>query len=126
MRLVDKYELARCPYGTPFYELNQCGDSYFELKDGLNILTSTTLYNFERKPFFNGVCPLLPDIYDEENLCSVFTKELVYNTKFELYEIDTDSNDFSDTDMFVVLDKSEFKILLDKLQNYYNMMRADR
>ena len=126
MRLVDKYELAKCSYGTPFYELNHCGDGYFELKDGLNILTSTTFYDLERKPLFNGVCPLLPDIYDEDDLCSIFTKELADSTKFELYEVDTDSNDFSDTDRFIVLDKKEFKILLDELQNYYNMMKADK
>ena len=102
--------------------MNQWGDGYFELKDGLNILTSTTFYSLESKPFFNGVCPLLPDIYDEENLCSVFTKELVDSTEFELYEVDTDSNDFSDTDRFIVLDKKEFKIILDELQDYYDMM----
>lgn len=125
MKVVDKYELAKCPYGTPFYHLDCCGtnNDYFQITEGLEILTSNTLYSHTgNKPMFNGVCPLQPDIYDENNCCGVFTEDMVEKASFELYEDDDDSNNYDDEDRFLVLDKSEFKSLLDELQNYYNMM----
>ena len=78
MKIVDKYELAKCSYGTPFYHLDCCGNDneYFQITEGLKILTSNTHYT----------------LYDDE-------------------------------DRFLILDKSEFKILLDDLQNYYSMMK---
>lgn len=126
MRLVDKYELAKCPYGTPFYYLSLCADGffkYYQIESGLQILTSNTLYSHTgNKPMFNGVCSLQPDIYDEINCCGVFTEDMVEKASFELYEDDDDSNNYDDEDRFLVLDKSEFKILLDELQNYYNQI----
>ena len=123
MKIVDKYDLAKCSYGTPFYNLDECGNGYFQVREGLKILTSNTLYSHTgNKPMFNGVCPLEPDIYDEENCCGLFTKEMAENVKFELFETDDDSNNYDDEDRFLILDKKEFKIILDELQNYYDMM----
>lgn len=129
MKVVDKYELAKCPYGTPFYHLDCCDDDneYFQITEGLKILTSHTSYTYtDDKPFFNGVCPLEPDIYDNYTCSSLFTKRLAEYVKFELFETDDDSNNYDDEDRFLVLDKKEFKTLLDELQNYYNVMRADK
>ena len=129
MRLVDKYELAKCSYGTPFYNLDCCGNDneYFQITEGLKILTSNNLYSHTgNKPMFNGVCPLKPDIYDESNCCGIFTEDIVEKASFQLYEDDDDSNNYDYEDRFLVLDKKEFKILLDELQNYYNIMRADK
>ena len=123
MKIVDKYDLAKCSYGTPFYNLDECGNGYFQVREGLKILTSNALYSHTgNKPMFNGVCPLEPDIYDEENCCGLFTKEMAENVKFELFETDDDSNNYDDEDRFLILDKKEFKIILDELQSYYDMM----
>ena len=123
MKIVDKYGLAKCSYGTPFYNLDECGNGYFQVREGLKILTSNTLYTSTgNKPFFNGVCPLEPDIYEEENCCGIFTEDMVEKAKFELYETDDDSNNYDNEDRFLILDKKEFKIILDELQCYYDMM----
>ena len=123
MKIVDKYGLAKCSYGTPFYNLYECSNGYFQVREGLKILTSHTSYTYtDNKSFFNGVCPLEPDIYDEENYGGIFTKEMAEKAKFELYEDDDDSNNYDDEDRFLILSKEEFKIILDELQNYYNLL----
>ena len=55
MKVVDKYELAKEPWGTPFYCLtkdgiiNNCGGTLF-------ILESNTFYRHtDNNPMFNGV-----------------------------------------------------------------------
>ena len=47
---------------------------------------------------------------------------MVEKAKFELYEDDDDSNNYGDDDRFLILNKTEFKIILDELQNYYNLL----
>ena len=125
MKIVDKYGLAKCSYGTPFYHLDICGanDEYFQITEGIKILTSNTHYILNNgEAYFNGVCPLEPDLYDSYNCSGVFTKDMVEKTKFELFETDDDSNNYDDEDRFLILDKNEFKIILDELQGYYDMM----
>ena len=123
--IVDKYELAKCSYGTPFYHLDICDNKseYFQITEGLKILTSNNSLVFENgRLYFNGVCPLEPDLYDSYNCSGIFTKDIIEKAKFELFETDDDSNNHDDEDRFLILNKSEFKVILDELQNYYDMM----
>ena len=78
MKVVNKYELAKCPYGTPFYHLDCCDNDneYFQITEGLKILTSDTSYTYsDDKPFFNGVCPLEPDIYMIIIIAAVYSQK---------------------------------------------------
>lgn len=126
MKIIDKYELAKCSYGTPFYHLDCCDSKgeYFQINEGIQILTSNiSLITSNGEVYFNGVCPLQPDLYDNYNCSGVFTEDLVQKSEFELFETDDDSNSYDDEDRFLILNKSEFKVILDELQNYYNMMK---
>ena len=137
MKIVDKYELARCPYGTPFYVLKdiqareltddgkwqKLSPIQYEIDSGLQILTSKTLYTRYGEPMFNGVCPLQPDsLFLEAEGYGYFTENNIGTTRFELYETDDDSNNYDDEDRFLVLDKKEFKVLLEELTEYYNKL----
>ena len=121
MKIVNKYELAKQPYGTPFYYLEAVDDAeqLFQIKDGLQILTSNSkLFFIDGTQYFNGVCPLLPD-YCEDGLGGLFPIDKISHIKFELYEDDTDNNCFDDCDKFLILSKEEFRIFIDTLENFY-------
>ena len=137
MKIVDKYELAKCSYGTPFYllkdiEARKLTDEgewqtifpiQYEINSGLQILTSRTFYTSNGEPMFNGVCPVQPDnLFLEAEGYGDFTEDNVTKIKFELFEIDDDSNNYDDEDRFLVLNKNEFKLLLDQLTEYYNKL----
>ena len=124
MKIVDKYELAKCSYGTPFYKLSRVSSKEFEIDGGVQILTSNTFYShFDNKPMFNGICELIPDLYDEKTGYFEFlTEDRVKTMRFELFEIDDSSADYFDEDRFLILSKNEFKILLDELTEYYNKL----
>ena len=116
MKVVDKYELAKEPWGTPFYCLTK--DGFINKREGtLLILDSHTFYRcIDNKPMFNGVCYLTPD-FEENN--DVFSEDLLPD-KFELFSVDTDSNDFDDDDKFLVLNKEELKYIIDYLTFCYD------
>ena len=97
MKVVDKYGLAKQPYGTMFYNL----DKYGNIEGGLRILASNTYYYDDDKPEFLGVVDIEPDTVDvqfymgyEDNLG-------------DLFYWDDSSTDYDDTDMFLVLTKDE-------------------
>ena len=72
---------------------------------------------------FNGVCPIQPDnLFLESDGYGYFTEDNVNSIEFELYETDDDSNNYDDEDRFLVLNKSEFKLLLDELTEYYKKL----
>ena len=134
MKIVDKYGLALCSYGTPFYRLRDCKaykridgkdipiiPKEYDIDSGLQILTSFTFRGmWDNKPMFNGVCPVEPDEWTVEG--EGFTEENIKDKKLEFYETDEDSNDYDDDDRFLVLNKKEFKELLNLLTHYYNRM----
>ena len=96
MKIVDKYELAKCPYGTIFYEYEPC-----YIKRGPLILASDIFVEYDEKPFFNGVFECKPDLE-----CIIETDNFI-QSKAKWYSVDTDSNDYSDDDKFIILDKEE-------------------
>ena len=65
---------------------------------------------------FNGVCYLEPD-FEEGNY--VFLEKLLPK-EFELFCVDTDSNDYDDEDRFLVLNKEELKYIIDYMTDCYN------
>ena len=123
MKIVDKYGLAKCSYGTPFYHLDICGanDEYFQITEGVKILTSNThciLNNGEA--YFNGVCPLEPDLSDSYNCSGVFTKEIVEKAKFELYEDDDDSNNYDDDGRLKIMYNEKLLTILKNFDPEYD------
>ena len=122
MKIVDKYELAKYSYGTPFYQLKDVHNGQlFEIEAGLQILTSSSnLLLRDGTRYFNGVCPLKPD-YGDDVIGGLFPIDGVDKIKFELYEDDTDSTCFDDCDRFLVLTKEELRIFIDELENFYKM-----
>lgn len=128
MKIVDKYELAKLPNGTFFYNLRAIKDvdnniEYDIFNGTLNILDGSRNNFIYDKPFFNGITYLEPDLDDEECSNGGFIKEkdLKWLNKrdFNLTNIDTDSNDFNTEDKFLVLEKEDVKTLLFTLNNYY-------
>ena len=110
MKIVDKYGLAEQPYGTVFYEVIDQ-----DIKSGPKILRSHTFYgSYDGKPMFNGVQYLEPNSF-------LFTgKGIKVGLELPLtpvdyedsedpnwFAVDTDSNDYDDDDMFLVLSKEE-------------------
>ena len=137
MKIVDKYELARCPYGTPFYNLqdshalkvdkngnwNTVTPIEYYIEGGLKILTSNTFYSdYDNSPMFVGACNITPDFSDYLGCSFLINEDNIKNIKFSLFEFDDCSADYNDDDRFLVLDKNEFKLLLDELTEYYNKL----
>lgn len=120
MKIVDKYGLAKCPYGTPFYILDNPEHNEYTIDSGLQILTSKTFYSAYNEPMFNGVCPLEPDFGGFTG--QTFTEEEVKEKRVEFYEEDDDSNNYDDCCKFLVFDKKDFKRLLNLLNGYYKQM----
>ncbi len=110
MKIVDKYGLAEQPYGTVFYEIE--GQ---DIKSGPKILRSHTFYgSYDGKPMFNGVQYLEPNsfLFAEKNIEVGLELPLtsVDNEDSEdpnWFAVDDDSNDYDDSDMFLVLSKEE-------------------
>lgn len=110
MRIVDKYGLAKEPYGTIFY----CLDKYGHLGSELKVLISRTFYSSDNKPMFNGVLYLAPDIIDDSGNSSCDDLTVGRTIPFDsLLSIDEDSNDYDDCDRFLVLEKEEALDMLD-------------
>ena len=120
MKIVDKYELAKEPCGTPFYCLDEYGNIGKGCEQGLLILESKTFYSLDNKPMFNGVTYLQPDFLEDNSIEGFKEGHLPKN--FELECVDTDSNDFEDDDRFLVLDKHELKHIIDYLFNCYRKL----
>jgi len=120
MKIVDKYELATMPFGTPFYRLDEYGNVGCGCEQGLCILLGNHFIDHNGKPFFNGVCYLEPD-YDDEMYGHFVEGNLP--KKFDLFSVDTDSNDFDDNDKFLVLEPNELKFIIDYLQECYNNIK---
>lgn len=116
MKIVNKYELALMPAGTAFYVLDENGFIGKGSEKGLLILESDTFYGYDGKPMFNGVCYLEPD--HKEGSYGCFREDELPD-QFELFCVDTDSNDFTDEDKFLVLEPEELKMIIDYLQNCY-------
>lgn len=114
MRIVDKYGLAKYPFGTVFYEVvNQA------VKSGPKILVSHTFYLDDGTPMFNGVQYLEPNAFDATDKDIVVGTEIGINEIGNDYDkddlwfcVDDDSNCYDDRDMFLVLEKEEAISLL--------------
>ncbi len=128
MKIVNKYELAKLPNGTFFYELRVTKDANnnieYDIFNGtLNILDGSKNNFIYDEPFFNGITYLTPDLYKDDSSNGGFIKEkdLEWLNKrdFELFNVDTDSNDFNTENKFLVLEKEDVKALLFILTNYY-------
>ena len=118
MKVVDKYTLAKCSNGTPFYRLDKWGN----INSGLRILDgSQWLSIYDGKPMFNGVTHIKPD-FDLGNGCVESFDENNVPDKLELFNVDDDSNDYNDADRFLVLNKDELKVIIDYLQECYDSL----
>ena len=107
MKIVDKYELAKCPKGTMFYEYTPC-----MIKNGPYILDSNTFYSYwDGKPMFNGVFVCEPD------LSELYENEDINNAKANWFSVDIDSNDYTDEDLFIVLNKKEALDLIETMKD---------
>ena len=134
MKIVDKYGLAEQPYGTVFYEIE--GQ---DVKSGPKILRSHTFYgSYDGKPMFNGVQYLEPNSF-------LFTgKDIKVGLELPLtpvdnedsedpnwFAVDDDSNDYEDSDMFLVLSKEETVDLIKTMikftgtQEHFGMQDSD-
>lgn len=122
MRIVDKYGLAECPYGTPFYRLDRPSANRYVVDSGLQILVSNTFYLDSGEPLFNGVCPLEPDFGGFSG--QAFIEEDIKGKRVKFYEEDDDSNNYDDYRKFLVFDKQDFKQLLNTLKKYYKQYGA--
>ena len=114
MRIVDKYGLAKEPFGTVFYEI--VGQV---VKSGPKILFSHTFYTDDGVPMFNGVQYLEPNAFDATDKDIVVGTEIGINEIGNDYDkddlwfcVDDDSNCYDDGDMFLVLEKEEAISLL--------------
>lgn len=117
MKIVDKHALALMPEGTAFYRLDKWGNIGEGCEQGLLIKSSGTFYSFDNEPMFNGVIYLQPDT--PEGCGFDFPKDTEVPYDFELFDVDTDSNDFDDDDRFLVLEPKELKKIADFLQECY-------
>lgn len=132
MKIVDKYELAECPAGTPFFVLNnqyyKNGEDYYidggSIAEPMRIKIGDTFYSLDDKPMFNGVAYLEINNYDKDGCDQDFTKDTLPK-KVELFAVDEDSNDFDDNNRFLVLDSKEFRDVLDDLEEYYLMLKKN-
>ena len=107
MKIVDKYGLAEQPYGTVFYNIDKWGN----IVAGPKVLISHSwVSSFDGKPMFNGVLYLEPSDMHE------LSTDLKIGTEVNLsqlgdddmwFAVDEDSNDYDDSDRFLVLSKEE-------------------
>lgn len=98
MKVMNKYELAKQPYGTVFYNV----DKYGNIEGGFRILASDLFFTLEGEPMFNGVLDLEPDLDIDIQLQHGYEGELS-----DLFYWDDSSADYDDDDMFLVLTKEE-------------------
>ena len=119
MKVVDKYKLAKHSNGTPFYKL----DLYGNIRGGLHVLDGTQWLSVwdDGNPFFVGVTHIEPD-FNLDNGCREAFEEDSVPVEFELFNIDDDSNDYTDDDRFLVLSKEDFKVIVDYLKDCYNKL----
>lgn len=100
MKVVNKYELAKCPYGTMFYEFEPC-----RIKRGPFILTSHSFEDFKDTPMFNGMFTLEPNLEITFNFVASEQDTELGAPYWETTDID--SVDYSSDDQFLVLEKDE-------------------
>lgn len=130
MKIVDKYGLAECEPGTPFFVLNnrywksgkECFSEGGTIDDAMRIKISDCFYSLDGKPMFNGVARLEIDNYDSEGQAQDFTDD-TFPEKIELVTVDEDSNDYDDNNRFLILSASEFRDILDELEVYYLQLK---
>ena len=119
MKVVDKFELAIQPNGTPFYEL----DKYGAINSGLLIMDGSHSKWEDGKVHFNGVTYIEPD-NDHNNGYNESFLDILPDS-FELTNIDTADCDYDNDAKFLVLEASEFRLLLDTLEDYYKQLITD-
>ena len=135
MKIVDKYELAECPAGTPFFILNnkywKTGSNETRYSEGgtidgsMMIKIGNTFYSsIDSKPMFNGVAYIEPENYNCEGDYQEFTNDILPR-KIELVMVDIDSNDFDDHDRFLIFNSTEFRYVIDELEEYYLMLKKN-
>lgn len=129
MRIVDKYELAKCPNGTPFYKLNIIKNEEENFEDGgfceqaLMILDGFRWINDDDgKEMFNGVTYLEINNKNDECFGGSYFKSDNLPKEISLVNIDTDSNDYNDEDRFLVLSSKEFSEIIKTLSNYCDLL----
>lgn len=133
MKIVNKHELATYSIGTPFYNLKENEvkqlingkwvpvKGEYDIVGGIKFLLNPRLDYDDGVEHFNGVLELVPDYsYVDNTPEAYFTIDNL--PEFELSSWDDADTDYSDEDKFLVLDKKEFKYLLDELIKLYNIM----
>lgn len=126
MKIVDKYGLAECNPGTPFFVLNskylKNGKEYYTnggyLDSPMRVKIGDTFYAQDGTSMFNGVL----EIEIENDEYKEFTEDTLPK-KIELVTNDTDSNDFTDNDRFLILNSKEFRDVLDELEKCYLQLK---
>lgn len=130
MRIVDKYELAKCPNGTPFYKLNIIKNEEEDFENGgfceeaLMILDGFRYMNDDGKEMFNGVTYLQTDNKNDNEWGGSYFKSDNLPKEIALVNIDTDSNDYNDEDRFLVLSSKEFSEIIKTLSNYCDVLEV--
>lgn len=130
MRIVDKYELAKCPNGTPFYKLNIIKNEEENFEDSgfceetLMILDGLRWTDDDGKEMFNGVTYLQTDNKNDNEWCGSYFKSDNLPKEISLVNIDTDSNDYNDEDRFLVLSSKEFSEIIKTLSNYCDLLEV--
>ena len=121
MRIVDKYELAECGPGTPFFWLSNYRKDTYYMDYPMQMLTSSAFTDSEGNTMFNGVTYLTLDNDNwQEDLGGIigFSADCL-PSKIKFVVTDDDSNVFTDDDRFLVLNAKEFRDILDKLEECY-------
>ena len=120
MKIVNKYELATMPFGTPYYQLDKWGNIVGE---GLYIHSGHNwMCPFDNTPMFVGGISLLPESKEE---CYGQFNEGELPDNFELIDNGCGSTDYGDNDRFLVLDAKELKIIIEFLTECYNNIKKD-
>lgn len=136
MKIVNKYKLAECPAGTPFFVLNnkywKSGGSKTYYSEGgiidgssMMIKTGGAFYSgIDNKPMFKGVTYIEPENYSRKGDYQEFAADTLPK-KIELVTADVDSSDFDDNNRFLVLDSKDFRGVLDELEAYYLLLKEN-
>lgn len=118
MTVANKDKLALAPKGTPFIELSYNGTYWYMDSDArIQFKIDDHSYFKDGRPYFNGVTYFQPA---GDNDCEYRTLTDGDTVKYQyLFSVDTDSNDYSDYDRFLLFDRVEFRELLNELEECY-------
>lgn len=90
----------------------------------MRIKIGDAFYSLDNKPMFNGVARLEIDNYDNKGRYQDFAANTL-PSKIELVTIDDDSNDYDDNARFLILNSTEFRAVIDDLEEYYLLLKKN-